>query len=136
MNDSKTKPSIRELRDFALTMSWAIPALFMFLLPWLFNQPLPWWPVACSIILLFLYLFLPLGISPIYRFWMRIAAVLGWINTRLILAIVFYGIIFPLGVLLRLFGKLQFKMKESKELPSYWKKRETNIDKEDLERPF
>jgi len=136
MNSLTTKLSIRVLKDFALSLSWAIPCLFVLILPWLFEHSLPWWPFCISVVLMLLYWFFPIGIKPIYILWMKIAGVIGWVNTRLILAIVFYVIILPIGLLLRLFGKLQFKMSESEGLKTYWKVRETKSKKEDLERPF
>jgi hypothetical protein len=35
---------------------------------------------------------------------MKIGHVLAWINTRIILGIVFYGLITPMGIIMRLFG--------------------------------
>ena len=128
--------SNKELKDFALTMSWAIPSLFMFLLPWIFDRSISYWPIVVSAVLLVFYFFYPKGIYPIYRVWMFVAGIIGWINTRIILAFVFYVIIFPIGILLRVFGKLQYKSKEDESDSSYWKTRELELKKDDLERPF
>ena len=128
--------SNKELKDFALTMSWAIPSLFMLLLPWIFDRSISYWPIVVSAVLLVFYFFYPKGIYPIYRVWMFVAGIIGWINTRIILAFVFYVIIFPIGILLRVFGKLQYKSKEDESDSSYWKTREIELKKDDLERPF
>ena len=128
--------SNKELKDFALTMSWAIPSLFMLLLPWIFDRSISYWPIVVSAVLLVFYFFYPKGIYPIYRVWMFVAGIIGWINTRVILAFVFYVIIFPIGILLRVFGKLQYKSKEDESDSSYWKTREIELKKDDLERPF
>ena len=137
MNRDKTKlATIRELKSFAFTMSWAIPCLFSLLLPWIFDNAINWWPLVISTVLMTLYFAYPQGISPIYRGWMAIASVLGWFNTRVILAMVFYLIIFPIGILLRIFGKLQYRSRENPNEKSFWKSREIDLKKEDLERPF
>ena len=137
MSSEKEKiVTIRELKSFAFTMSWAIPCLFTLFLPWIFNKGINWWPLVISSILMTLYFAYPKGISPIYRGWMVIASVLGWVNTRLILALVFYVIIFPIGILLRIFGKLQYQSSENLNQKSFWKSREIDIKKDDLERPF
>ena len=128
--------TVRELKSFAFTMSWAIPCLFTLFLPWIFDQAFNWWPLVISTILMTLYFAYPKGISPIYRGWMAIASVLGWFNTRVILALVFYLIIFPIGILLRIFGKLQYRSRENPDEQSFWKSREIDLKKEDLERPF
>ncbi len=128
--------TIRELKSFAFTMSWAIPCLFTLFLPWIFDKGINWWPLVITTILMTLYFAYPKGISPIYRGWMVIASVLGWINTRVILALVFYLIIFPIVILLRIFGKLQYRNSENPNEQSFWKLREIDLKKEDLERPF
>ena len=47
----------------------------------------------------------PAVLVPVYRWWMRLAEILGWINTRIILVIIFFLIVTPLGLLMRLFRR-------------------------------
>lgn len=136
LNVEHKNTSIRELKSFALTMSWAVPCLFMFILPWLFERNISWWPLIFSGLLMLIYFSFPKGILPIYRLWMAIASVIGWINTRIILALVFYVIILPTGVLLKIFGKLQYNSFEKISEKSFWKTGDVKLKKEDLERPF
>ena len=42
-------------------------------------------------VLIALALVVPRRLTQVYRFWMTVGEVLGWINTRLILAVLFYG---------------------------------------------
>jgi hypothetical protein len=44
----------------------------------------------------------PTTLAPVYRWWMRLAEILGWINTRIILVIIFFLMVTPLGLLMRL----------------------------------
>jgi Saxitoxin biosynthesis operon protein SxtJ len=44
----------------------------------------------------------PATLAPVYRWWMRLAEILGWINTSIILVIIFFLIVTPLGLLMRL----------------------------------
>lgn len=48
-------------------------------------------------------LFLPAFLKPAYIIWMRFVFILGWINTRLILIVMFYAIFAPLGLFMKLF---------------------------------
>ncbi len=123
------------LRRFAAMMMWAFPLFFSLLLPWLFSFALQWWPLAVSLAFGLLYAFAPGFIYYPYRGWMAIAGVIGWINTRLILGITFYGMILPVGTLLRLAGKLQYRHK-ARAADSYYLPSESAGDKERLERPF
>ncbi|MCM8795353.1 MAG: SxtJ family membrane protein [Candidatus Omnitrophica bacterium] len=63
-------------------------------------------------------------LKPIYIFWMRLASVLGWINTRLILFIIFYLVFTPIGLGIRLFGIDLLDRKIDKRKDSYWIKKD------------
>ena len=67
---------------------------------------------------------------------MVIAGILGWINTRLLLGIVFYLLILPIGFVMRTFGKLNYRAKLQSESSTYWIETPDNLDNNDLERPF
>jgi len=56
------------------------------------------WALIISGILMALALLLPSILKPIYHVWMRIGAILGWVNTRIILAIGFFLGLFPDGM--------------------------------------
>jgi hypothetical protein len=64
----------------------------------------------------------PVLLKPVYIIWMRFAFILGWINTRIILVILFYLVFTPFGLFMRLFriDLLERKKKEG----SYWKPKE------------
>ena len=129
------KSEISALKSFARTMIWAFPAIFMGLLPWVFERDIHWWPSVISAVLLSLYFLYPAGIYYPYRVWMAIVGVLGWINTRLILGMAFFFLIFPIGFFMRSIGKLQYNAR-SKTADSFWIRREENLTKNNLEDPF
>ena len=124
------------LKQFAVTMSWAFPAVFSGLLPWLFEFSIPLWPFIVSALLLSFWLFRPTLIYYPYRLWMLIGGVLGWINTRIILGLSFYILIAPIGLLLRLFGKLQYKSQLPTNTGSNYVQPEAKSIKQNLEHPF
>ncbi len=61
---------------------------------------------------------------PVYIAAMKSAAVLGFINTRIILFFIFYFIFTPIAFVLRLFGKDFLEREKNKDKISYWSKRE------------
>lgn len=132
------RDQIAELKRFALTVMWIFPAVFMGLLPWLFERQIPWWPAALALFMGLLYFIYPKWLYYPYRVWMVIAIVLGWVNTRIILGLAFYGLILPIGLLLRMFGKLQYKDRPSNsdQSASFYIKVVDNKTKENLEDPF
>ncbi len=125
------------LRSFALTMSIVFPIVFTLLLPWLFSQGMAYWPFAVSSVLMSLYVIYPRGIYYPYYVWMIIASVLGWLNTRLILGLVFYIVITPIGLIMKALGKLQYKKQVNNQ--SNWVTQthtDARKDKKRLEEPF
>jgi hypothetical protein len=63
-------------------------------------------------------IFAPASLGPVYRPWMVFAGKLAWFNTRLLLAITFYLVITPTGLVMRLFGR--DPMTRRKGSGSYW----------------
>jgi hypothetical protein len=88
--------------------------------------------------LFFILAFIAPGLlKPIYIFWMRLAFVLSWINTRLILSIIFYLIFTPVGLGMRLFGVDLLDRKIEKNKDSYWiNKEKKEFNARDYERQF
>ncbi|RKZ36528.1 MAG: sxtJ [Gammaproteobacteria bacterium] len=102
-------PDKKGLREFGLITGGLFVGLFGLLFPWLFSFALPVWPWVIAGVLWGLALLIPQHLKWIYRGWMSFALVLGWINTRLILGIMFYFIMTPMGLIMRLFGKNAMK---------------------------
>ncbi|RUM94042.1 MAG: sxtJ [Thiothrix sp.] len=125
----------KELREFGLITSAILVVLFGLLLPWLFEHALPLWPWIVAAVLALWALIAPATLKPVYRGWMAIGAVLGWINTRIILGIMFFLIFLPVGLILKLFGKDLMARKLDKALKTY---RIENIPSENkhVERPY
>lgn len=93
------------LREFGLTTGAIFAGLFGFLLPLIFRHwPPPAWPWVVATVLCAWALLSPSTLNPVYRTWMRIGLVLAWINTRIILGVMFYVMIAPMGAIKRLFG--------------------------------
>jgi len=63
----------------------------------------------------------------LYKMWMALAFAMGWIMSRVLLVLVYYIVITPIGLLARLTGKkfLDTKFKDNRE--SFWIKREHSV---------
>jgi len=123
------------LRKFGITMGivFLVIASFIFIKR---HQIV----VSISVISLgffILALLIPARLKPIYCLWMRFAAVLSWINTRLILVILFYFVFTPMGLAMRVFGMDALDRKIDRSKDSYWKKKEKkDFNPLDYERQF
>ena len=63
---------------------------------------------------------IPFILKPIYWVWMIFATILGWIMTRVILSLLFYIILTPIGLIPRLFGKQFLELRWDRSKESYW----------------
>ncbi|MGR9073566.1 MAG: SxtJ family membrane protein [Gammaproteobacteria bacterium] len=137
----------KELRQFGYMMGFMLILIFGLVAPFLFDYQggrhawnyrgfvTPVWPWAAACAFWLTALLLPKILSPVYRVWMWIGHVLGWINTRIIMAILFYLLILPMGLLLRLFGKDPMKKRLDKSKSSY-RIPSDNPENNHIERPY
>lgn len=94
----------KDLRTFGLLVGGIF--LLMGLWPLVLRGEGPrLWAIGLGSSLMVLGVAFPLSLKPVYAVWMRIGHALGWINTRIVLGAVFFGLITPIGLLLRLFGR-------------------------------
>jgi Kef-type K+ transport system membrane component KefB len=93
-----------ELRKFAITTAGLLAIIFGAVLPWLFGAAWPWWPWLIAAVLALWGLLHSASLRPVYRVWMRVALLLGKVNSVLLLGIIFMLVISPAGVIMRLFG--------------------------------
>ena len=132
---NKTHFSPKELRDFGLIMAGMLILMFGFVLPWIFSYSTPYWPFIVAIVFAVVALLRPVLLGPVNRVWLKISDVLGWINTRLVMGVMFFLLIAPIGILMRLLGKNTLSLKISDEQTSY--RVVTKVrDKKHLEKPF
>ena len=125
----------KALRDFGLIMAVMLIIMFGFVLPLLFGYSTPYWPFIAAFIFAVVALIRPVLLAPVNRVWLKISDVLGWINTRLVMGIMFFLLIAPIGLLMRLFGKDTLSKELSDQQKSY--RIITKVrDKKHLEKPF
>ena len=122
-------------RKFGLITSAIVVVLFGLAIPWLFSFNFPKWPWIFAAVLGSWALLLPNTLKPVYVGWMKFGNIMNWINTRLILGILFYGLVLPFGLVMRLFGKDPMARKLDGELASY-RVESHNDSKDNVERPY
>ena len=93
------------LRNFAWLVATVLAVVFGALLPWFRGRPVPEWPwVAGSVMFLWGWLH-PRSLRGPFSLWMLVAKGLASVNNGIVLAIVFFGLIWPLGAVLRVLGR-------------------------------
>ncbi|UCE24589.1 MAG: hypothetical protein JSU74_00635 [Candidatus Zixiibacteriota bacterium] len=125
----------KELRSFGIVMAVAL-AIIGGILLW--NESRYYVHIfGIGAAFLVLGLAVPILLWPIHKVWMSLAIVLGWVMTRLILAVLFYLVFTPIGLVARIFGKKFINTAVDREADSYWiVKEKLSIDKADYEKQF
>src|SRR4029078_11894250 len=69
------------------------------------GEPLRLWAVVLGSLLILSGSLVPTWLAPVSPGWVVGGHWLGWINTRIILGVIFYGLITPIGIVFRMLGK-------------------------------
>tara|TARA_Y100001935_G_C17080762_1_gene396228 strand:+ start:166 stop:576 length:411 start_codon:yes stop_codon:yes gene_type:complete len=77
-----------------------------------------------SSVFLILGIIAPIMLKPFYLIWMIFAMILVWIMTRVILSLIFYFIVTPIGIIARLLGEDFLALKKVSS-DSYWNIRDS-----------
>ena len=128
-------PTVKELRSFGLIMGIFIAGFFGLLFPWLWNLKFVPWPWIAGGLFAIWALIAPTTLTPVFYSWMTVGGILGWINTRIILAVVFYFVFFPLGRFMRLFGWDPLRRARKNNVISY-RIQSKPADRKQMEKPF
>ena len=115
MNSTKIK--ISSNRSFGIV--FGILFLLISLYPLLKNEDLRTWSIIVSVIFLLLGLFNSSILSPLNKVWFKFGILLGSFVSPIVMGIVFFLVVTPISLLMRLFGKDVLKLKKNNS-KSYW----------------
>ena len=88
--------------------------------PLLNDENIRIWSVIVSIIFLILGLFNSKILTPFNKLWMRLGIFLGAIVSPIVMGIVYFAVITPIGLIMKLFGKDVLNLKIDKNKNTYW----------------
>lgn len=94
----------KELRQFGLLVGAVFTVIGLWPLAFR-GEPLRLWAIGIGGLLIVCGGIFPSVLAPIHKGWMWVGHSLGWINTRILLGIVFYTLLTPIGIVFRLIGK-------------------------------
>ena len=115
--------SKKQLKEFGYLLGIGFPLIIGFLIPFIFGHGFRLWTLFIGIPSLIISIILPRFLFYPYKFWMLIGKVLGWINSRLILGLIFYLVLIPISIIMKIFRYDPLKRKRN-NLPSYREKKE------------
>lgn len=126
--------SNKQLRNFGFILAGGL-GLFFGLIPLLRHHDFHTLPLIIASLIFALSLIKASLLTVLYKPWMKIGHILGWINTRIILGVIYFVLITPIGIVMRLLGKDLMQRRYNKDLKSY-RIYSHQPQPQDMERPF
>lgn len=121
-------------RSFGLVFAGAFCVIA--LLPLAGGGGVRGWALGVAAIFLGATLIRPSVLHPLNRVWMRIGLLLGMIANPIILAILFYLVLVPIGLLMRLVGSRPLQLGFDPDARTYWTPREPGPPPDTMNRQF
>jgi len=105
---------------------WVFVAVFLIVALWplVSGGTLRWWSLIISGLVLFATLTAPSLLTVPNRLWRRFGLLLHRIVSPVALALMFYVVITPVGLLMRMFARNNLRLRREPDTESYWIKRE------------
>ena len=120
--------SKKELREFGLLIGFGFPILIGWLIPLVSGHGFRVWTLWIGFPGFILGLAIPRLLHYPYKIWMAIGHALGWVNSHIILGLVFIVVLQPIAYVMRITGYDPLR-KQRKGLKTYRENRQDhNID--------
>ena len=118
----------KQLRQFGIIIGIFFPLIFGLIMPLLFGHSYRIWTLFISFPILIMGILKPYYLSSFYKLWINVGNYLGWINSHLILGLVFIIVLQPIAFFMKIFGYDPLRKKIDKNIKSYRERKVNNID--------
>ena len=88
--------------------------------PLLYNQPVRLWSYLIAAAFFIVALIIPKILRPLNRLWMKFGLLLNRVVSPIVMALLFFLTLLPIGILMRLFGKKTLELEFKPDKTSYW----------------
>ena len=119
------KVKISSNKDFGLV--FFVVFLIVSLWPLINGEPIRIWSAIISLVFLILGLMNSKLLIPLNKLWIKFGAILGVIISPIIMGIVFFLVVTPIGIILRIMSKDLLKKNYDKKRKTYWIKRDKQV---------
>jgi Saxitoxin biosynthesis operon protein SxtJ len=126
IRSAKREPSSRDLTILGLLFLLLGAAVGGSQLLWK-GAASGWYWIIAGVVLCLLRLITPL-FRQLYSLWLAFSVILGYFVSRILLTIIFFIVITPMGLIFRILGKDPMDRKMDRNAVSYWTRREQETD--------
>ena len=124
----RTSISKKQLRQFGFLLGFGFPIIIGWLIPTITGHLFRSWSLWVGFPALILGILKPSLLSYPYKAWMALGLALGWINSKLILGLVYLIILQPIAIFMKIFGYDPLRKKKSKQKTYREIKKDENFD--------
>ena len=114
----KPTGDVKELRKFAVSLFFALGILGIVLVKREYHTGIILWGLGSAVLLIAWVQ--PKALRRAHQYWMKLALMLGLISSHVILALLYYFVFTPVGILMRLFGRDPLQRRTDPSKGSYW----------------
>ena len=104
--------SQRQLRQFGFLIGIGFPVIIGWIVPAISGHLFRFWSLWIGVPLFILGILRPRLLFYPYQAWMKIGLALGWINSHIVLGLVFLLVLQPISLIMKLFGYDPLKKKK------------------------
>ena len=108
--------SKKQLREFGFLIGLGLPIFIGLIIPLIVGHTLKGWTLWIALPFLVLGILKPQLLFYPYKLWIFIGNILGWINSRLILGLIYILILQPIALIMKIIGHDPLKLKRVNEL--------------------
>jgi hypothetical protein len=121
----KSKIKISSNRSFGIV--FFIAFVIYGIWPLISYDSIRYWSLFISLIFLFLGLLNSKILTPLNILWSKLGIILGSIIAPIVMCLVFFAVVTPIGLFMRIINKDLLSKKYNKEKKTYWIKRDKTI---------
>ena len=104
----------KDLREFAFVIGFGLPLIIGFFIPLILGHQFRMWTLLVGMIFLIIGIIKLSLLKYIYISWMKLGEILGWINSRLILGLIYLVVLLPISMIMRTTGYDPLRKKKLK----------------------
>jgi predicted membrane metal-binding protein len=105
-------------RSFGLVMAGVF--VFFALVPLLRGRGVRWWSLLVGVAFVLSGLLYPRILGPLNRLWLKLGLAMHAVVSPVVMGLLFYGTVTPIGVLFRWLGKDPLRLRLDQTADTYW----------------
>ena len=118
--DSKFNNNIKISSNRSFGIVFFVVFLFIALYPITYSEDIRIWSLIISFIFIILGLLNSIILTPLNKLWFKFGVILGKMISPIIMGIIFFLVVTPIGLIMKVLGKDLLRLKFNKKDNTYW----------------